>query len=165
MPGAFVKVDGLACLCFECDGRAWGSVVVRCDDDEEAVVAHRDERLGSEWVTLDQIKFIWKRADFGVEQAQSRTAGAKIHLRAVMIPLAFAQIDDHVGIAGAIDQITVRGEIFWGDGLDLDFNVHGRMSIKRKSAIRSTCLQASANSVARSLLMRRLNASRMLALS
>lgn len=121
-------------------------------DDEERVRAHRQEGLASERMALEQVEFVGQATRFGVEEADSGSTVAKIEASAVMVASAEPFIDHLVRSAGGIEHVAEGREGLGGQGAGRE--PHDSSAASRSSAIRSTCWQALANSIPRSLLSR-----------
>ena len=159
-----MKIDALACLGHERARRSGPAVFIRRNDHKERHHSHGDERLRSQRMAFHQCKVIGQGAHLGIENAYTGLSVCEIQCGPIMIPSAFAHVDNFVGRTRGIKHIAKGGKGIGRDGFDYNLG-HGKISIKRNSAMRSTCLQASANSVAVSWLMRRSNAARIDALS
>ena len=112
---------------------------------------------------LHHVEPVGERAGDGVEDRDPGAARAEVEPGAVVEAAAEALVDEAVGRAGRVEHVAEGGEGFGGEGFGRDAP-HGRSALRRCQAMRSTCAQASANSVARSLASLRWKAARIEAL-
>src|SRR6056300_1393451 len=103
---------------------------------------------------FDHIQMIGQFTNLSVKQTDARTPIGKIQMRAVVVSATHALVYDFIGIARHIQHIAKGGELIGVHLFNHDCPRHGKISINRNSAIRSTCLQAWANSVSVSLPIR-----------
>src|SRR6056297_1952227 len=146
VPGSPVVVYGLTGADDERQWPAGRSFIVGGHGDEEGLPGHRHEALAAVGVPLHEVKPVGQGAWHGVEQADARPAVPEIEPGAVVIAPAETFVDDPVRRSGGIEKVAERREGPGADRLGDDAG-HASRSMSLSSPMRTTCSQASRNSV------------------